>query len=217
MSDAANPARDLIDEEFPEIYRHLVPAALKRAYASADQAFDRLDFLGTPSGRFQRGDLIVLAAEFEFVRLIKEGHLPFEPCWDDYAVPTGKHLVMRSPGAQITINQVEYPHQKPRRAIFRDQFAVPNTAYLFEEWNEVQAKDNARKHIALLHGHGKLRFTNLAVPHPNKNKLIWWTGDLLKIPHEVAEDTTRAQGEGPTQSPEPELVEEIIKTVRDKG
>src|SRR5690348_14175828 len=128
-----NPAQDLIDEEFPEVYRHLVPAALKRAYASADQAYERLDFLGTPSGRFQRGDLIVLAAEFEFIRLIKEGHLPFEPSWDNYASPTGKHLVMRSPGAQITINQVEYPHQKPRWAKFRAQFGVPNAEYLFQE------------------------------------------------------------------------------------
>jgi hypothetical protein len=217
MPDAVNPAQDLIDEEFPDIYRHLIPAALKRTYASADQAFERLEFLGTPSGRFQRGDLIVLAAEFEFVRLIKEGHLPFDPCWDDYAAPTGKHLVMRSPGAQITINQVEYPHQKPRRAIFRDHFGVPNAEYLFKEWNEERRKDESRKHIVLLHGHGQLRFSNLAVPHPNKNKLIWWTDDLLKLPHEVAEDTTRAQGEGPTESPEPELVEEIIKKVRDEG
>jgi hypothetical protein len=216
MTEAVNPAQDLIDEEFPDLYRPLVPAALKRAYASADQAFDRLDFLGTPSGRFQRGDLIVLAAEFEFVRLIKEKHLPFEPSWEDYALPTGKHLVMRSPGAQITINQVEYPHQKPRRAKFRDAFGVPNAEYLFEEWNEARRKDKSRKHIVLLHGYGDLRFSNLAVPHPSENKLMWWTDDLLKLPHEVAEDTTRAKGEGPTESPEPELVEEIIKTVRDK-
>lgn len=217
MPDAVNPAQDLMDEEFPDLYRPLVPAALKRAYASADQAFERLEFLGTPSGRFQRGDLIVLAAEFEFVRLIKEGHLPFDPCWDDYAAPTGKHLVMRSPGAQITINQVEYPHQKPRQAIFRAKYGVPNAEYLFEEWNEARRKDESRKHVVLLHGHGQLRFSSLAVPHPNKNKLIWWTDDLLKLPHEVAEEATRAQGEGPMESPQPELVEEIIKKVRDEG
>ncbi len=44
---------------------------------------------------------------------------------------------------------------------------------------------------------------------------IWWSDDLLKLPHEVAEETTKARGEGPTVSPEPELVEEVIKTVRD--
>jgi hypothetical protein len=71
--------------------------------------------------------LIVLAKEFEFLRLIREGRLPFEPVWENYAVPTGKHLVMKSPGANLTINQVEWPHVKPRKAAFRDQLAVPNT------------------------------------------------------------------------------------------
>jgi hypothetical protein len=215
MSEAQNPAAELIDAEFPEVYRPLVPSALKRAYASADQAYERLDFLNTPSGRFHRGDLIVLATELEFERLIKERHLPFEACWDDYASPTGKHLVMRSPGAQITINQVEYPHQKPRLAVFRKLFSVPNTEYLFEEWNEERRKDDSKKHLVLLHGHGQLRFANIAVPHPIENKLIWWTDDLLKLPHEVAQDATKAKGEGPVESPEPELVEEVIKTVRD--
>jgi len=147
MSEAHNPAEELLDAEFPQVYRHLIPAALKRAYASADQAYDRLDFLNTPSGRFHRGDLIVLATELEFVKLIKEKHLPFEPYWEDYATPTGKHLVMRSPGAQITINQVEHAHQKPRWAVFRNLFGVPNTEYLFRDWNEEREKDESRKHV----------------------------------------------------------------------
>jgi hypothetical protein len=214
MPTPTNPAEDLIDSEFPKIHHPLIPAALKRAYLNADQAYERLEYLETPSGRFHRGDLIVLATEFEFVRLIKEGHLPFEPSWDDYAAPTGKHLVMRSPGANITINQVEYPHQKPRSAKFRDAFAVPNMEYLFKEWNEQRKKEEARKHIVLLHGHGVLRFSSLAVPHPVENKLIWWTDDLLKLPHDVTADA-KQKGEGPTESPDAELVEEIIKTVRD--
>lgn len=214
MEVAGNPAQDLVDSEFPEKYRGLIPAALKRAYAAADQAFERLEFLGSPSGRFQRGDLIVLAAEFEFARLINDQQLPFEVTWDDYASPTGKHLVMRSHQANITISQVEYPHQKPRSARFRDAMAISNTQYLFEEWNELQKLEDQRKHIVLLHGHQELRFTNLSVPHPVENKLIWWTDNLLKLPHEVV-DTEKAKGEGPTESPDAELVEDVIKTVRD--
>ena len=215
MAAAANPAIELIDSEFPQPYRPLIPAALKRAYSSADQAYDRLDFMTTPSGRFHRGDLIVLAAEFEFVRLVKEAHLPFDISWENYAAPTGKHLVMRSPKANITINQVEYPHQKPRWASFRDSFGVPNSQYLFSDWNEERDREQARKHIVLLHGHGELRFACLGVPHPSKNKLIDWTDDLLKLPHEVADDVTRAKGEGPVESPDVELVEEVIRTVHD--
>jgi hypothetical protein len=214
MSAPVNPAQDLIDSEFPEIYRPLIPAALKRAYASADEAYERLDYLGTPSGRFHRGDLIVLATEFEFLRLMKESHLPFEPVWNDYASPTGKHLVMVSPSAKITISQVEYPHKKPRSAKFRDDLAVPNTPYLFKDWNEERERDDSKKHILLLHGYSDLRFSNLAMPHPQQNKLIWWTDNLLKLPHE-ATTVTRAKGEGPTESPDAELVEEVIKTVRD--
>ncbi|EJN04213.1 hypothetical protein [Phyllobacterium sp. YR531] len=215
MATATNPAQDLVDEEFPSIYRPLVPAALKRAYASADQAFEKLEFLSTPSGKFQRGDLVVLAAEFEFYKLIREGQLPFDPCWEDYASPTGKHLVMKSPSAQITLNQVDYPHQKPRRAIFRDQFAVPNTRYLFAEWNREHDDNQDKKHILLLHGHGDLRFANLSVPHPSQNRLIWWTENLLKVPHTINAGSTANVGEGPTESPDAELVEEIIKTIRD--
>ncbi len=215
MKAAANRAQDLIDEEFPSVYRPLIPAALKRAYAAADQAVDQLEFLGTPSGRFQRGDLVVLATEFEFLKLVKEGHLPFDPVWEDYASATGKHLVLRSPGANITINQVDYPHKKPRWAKFRDEMAVPTADYLFPEWNAARSEDESRKHVLLLHGHGQLRFSNLSVPHPSENRLVWWTEDLLKLPHEVEAAFGGTGGEGPTESPDAELIDDIIKTVRD--
>lgn len=211
---AANAAEDLIDCEFPDIYRPLIPAALKRAYASADLAYDQLEFMGTPSGKFHRGDLIQLATEFEFYKLIKEGHLPFDPAWEFYARPTGKHLVMRSPGAHITLSQVEYPHMKPRQAVFRDSMSVPNCDYLFPEWNAAVRESVERKHVLLLHGHGRLRFSNLAIPHPQENKLIWYTEDLLALPHEVA--TTRG-GEGPTESPDAEIVDDVIRTIRDRS
>jgi len=149
------------------------------------------------------------------MKLIKKGQLPYDPSWENYERPTGKHLVMRSPGAQITINQVAYPDKKPRQAVFREKFAVPNTKYLFPEWNEDRRREDTRKHILLLHGYGQLRFSNLSVPHPTENRLIWWTDNLLKIPHEVGADVTGAKGEGPIESPDAELVEEVIKTVRD--
>lgn len=146
MAGASNPARELIDEEFPEIYRPLIPAALRRAYAGADQAYERLEFLNTPSGQFHRGDLIVIAVKSEFLKLIRENHLPFEPSWEHYASPTGKHLVMRSRGANITVNQVEYPHKKPRWARFKKDstFQIWNTCLMNGMWS---IKTNQRKSI----------------------------------------------------------------------
>jgi hypothetical protein len=214
MTVAANRAQDLIDEEFPSIYRPLVPAALKRAYASVDQAIDKMDFLGTPSGKFHRGDLVVLATEFEFLRLVKEGTLPFDPVFEEYASATGKHLVLKSPRANITINQVDYPHKKPRWARFRDEMAVPTADYLFPDWNRAREEDATRKHVLLLHGYGQLRFSNLSVPHPSENRLVWSTEDLMKLPDE-AEAAFGSGGEGPTESPDAELIDDIIKTVRD--
>ena len=213
----SNPAQDLVDEEFPDVYRPLVAPALRRAYASADRAYELLDFLGNPSGPYQRGDLVMLAVEHQFKKLIEEKHLPFESTWPDYPVPTGKHLVMRSSRALITINQVEYPNRKPRWAKFRHEFATPNGEYLFPYMNAEYQENSSKKHILLLHGHGQLRFSNLAIPNPTENYLIWQSEDLLKLAPAENSDGTGSGGEGPTESPDAELVEEIIKTVRDRG
>jgi hypothetical protein len=43
---------------------------------------------------------------------------------------------MTSGRARITINQIAEPHAKPRSAKFRDNYGVPNTEYLWPEWNE---------------------------------------------------------------------------------
>ena len=209
---AANPAEDLIDSEFPEIYRHLIEPALRRAYAAADMVMDREEFLSTPSAAVQRGDLIMLAAEHQFHKLVRDNFLPFDASWDDHAAPTGKHLVLRSPGALITINQVEFPGKKPRYAAFRDTYAAQNTAYLFEEWNEEVARDDRRGHILLLHGYGSLRFCNLAVPHPTQSRLIWKTPSLLAIDH-VDDSATTSGGEGPAESPDAEIDEDVVEHV----
>jgi hypothetical protein len=91
MSEASNPAQELIDSEFPPHLRPLIPPALRRAYTAADRVMDETPFLGTPSGLYQRGDLILKAAEWELHRLIVAGSLPFEPSWEPCAVPTGRH------------------------------------------------------------------------------------------------------------------------------
>jgi hypothetical protein len=135
MQAARNPAQDVGDQEFPIQLRTLVPPALKRAYAAVDKAMEEIEWLQTPSAKFHRGDLIVLSTEHQFARLIQNGSLPFSMSWEPYASPTGRHLVMRTDRALITINQID-SKKKPRRAVFRSSFGLPNTEYLFEEWNE---------------------------------------------------------------------------------
>jgi hypothetical protein len=73
-----NPTNRFVDDEIPTRVRHLFPSALRRAYAAADQTIERDSYLGTPGGKYQRGDLIMLAASYEFQELLKSGDLPFD-------------------------------------------------------------------------------------------------------------------------------------------
>ncbi len=221
MPEADNPAQALIDHEFPTRLRPLIGPALKRAYGAADSLIVRTEFLDNPSGRYQRGDLICKAAEHEFKKLIEAGSLPFEPSWENYASPTGKHLVMRGRYSRITINQVEKPDLAPRRAVFRDNFGATNASYLFPEWNKSLKDEQNRKHIILLHGHRELTFATLGLPHPKRAKLIWGTPNLLPKASDVEDEkpdaaTSVPPEEGPTHSPDPEAIENLLKLIRDQ-
>lgn len=212
METAKNPAQELGDQEFPAKSRTYVPSALKRAYANVDKVMESVEWLQTPSAKFHRGDLIVLATEHEFARLIEKGSIPFDMEWENYASPTGKHLVMRTPRAIITINQVD-AKKKPRRAVFRQNMGLPNCEYLFAEWNEELRQEAGRKHILVLHGYQTLSLAHIAVPNPITSSLMWWSDNLLKLPHEV--EATEAVEEGPRESPDPQAIEDIIRAVRD--
>lgn len=212
MPEARNPAQELADQEFPLARRTVIAPALKRAYANVDKLMDSVEWLRTPSGKFHRGDLIVLSTEFQLALLAEKGSLPFETSWEPYASPTGKHLVMRSARAILTINQIDGPKKKPRRAAFRNSLGLPNMEYLFEHLNEQLKQERGRKHILLLHGYQQISFAHLGVPNPTTSSLIWHSDNLLGLPHEVSAAETQ---EGPSESPDPQAIEDIIRAVRD--
>jgi hypothetical protein len=212
-AEADNPAERFLHTEFPPELHPLIPSALRRAYAAADEMIDRHPQLCTPGGRYQRGDLVALAADYEFELLVKANSLPFEPSWEYYARPTGKHFVMRSRRAHITISQLDDPEFKPRNAVFRNLFAIPNGRYLFQYMNEEVERDNARRLMHVLHGYQNLTFAHLTLPHPQENRHVWKTSNLMNIPHVVTSDLPRA--EGPTVSPEPQTIENLERHLRD--
>jgi hypothetical protein len=215
MPEAANPALDFLDEQFPLSVRRLVPGALRRAYHSVDELMNATPFLITKSGRLQRGDLIVKAVEYEFDKLARAGSLPFEPTWEDYAAPTGKHLVLRNDYACVTINQIEAKGKKPRKAVFRNSFGLPNMDFLFPDWNRESKERADLKHTLILHGYQELKFAFFAVPDPGANRLIEYTDNLLKIPHPV--ERAEAPEEGPLDSPDPESIENLMRMIHDEG
>lgn len=213
MPQASNPAQDHLAEHFPISFRRQVPAALRRGYRVVDEVISKTPWLQTASGRFQRGDLIVLAVEYEFVKLATTGFISFEPVWENYAAPTGKHLVLRNDSTCVTINQIEAAGKKPRKAVFRNSLGIPNTRFLFDDWNREIAERDGLAHTLILHGYRDLTFAHLAVPNPAANALIEWTDNLLDLPHAASD--TEAQEEGPSQSPEPEGIENLLRKIRD--
>jgi hypothetical protein len=174
---------------------------------------DRHPQLTTPGGRYQRGDLIALAADYEFDVLIKANSLPFEPSWEYYARPTGKYFVMRSPRAHITISRVDDPELRPRNAVYRNKFAIPNGRYLFDYMNKEIEQDKERRLIHILHGYQSLTFAHLTLPHPKQNKHVWSSRNLMNIPHVVSSSLPKA--EGPSESPDPEAIEHLERHLRD--
>ena len=103
--------------------------------------------------------------------------------------------------------------KKPRKAIFRDWMGTPNKDFLFDEWNKEMRERAGLKHTLLIHGYQELKFGCLAVPNPEKNRLIEYTDNLLKIPHPVQQP--EAGEEGPRESPDPESMDNIIRLIHD--
>src|SRR5208337_2215072 len=178
MSD--NLAEIVVDDVVPESIRPIIPSALRRAYAAADQTMDQHPYLATPGGKYQRGDLIMLAASFEFELLVRAGNLPFDGDWQFFARPTGKHFVMFTDSARITVGQVDDPRKKPRPAKHRENYSELNEIFLFPEFNEERArivreaeKEGARRLLHILHGYQTLTFVHIAYPHPERNEHIF--------------------------------------------
>lgn len=207
-----NPAEEFLDEEFPLGLRPLLPSALRRAYAAAAQAVATVRFLGTPGGILQRGDLIALAAEYEVERLVKAGDLPFDCSWEPYARPTGVHLVVRTRRAKLTISQVEDGTKKPRYAQFRENYGMSNVPYLFDYMNREIENDRDLRHLLLLHGYQSLEFAFLAAPHAEQERHIARSSNLMLMPHVVVDE---AREEGPTDSPDPEALDQLYRAIRD--
>lgn len=215
-----NPAEEFVDAEVPQALRRFFPSALRRAYSAADQTIERDPYLTTPGGKYQRGDLIMLAASFEFEQLIKSQNLPFDGAWEFFARPTGKHFVMLTPRARITTNQIVDPDKRPRRAVFRTNYAEDNSRFLFEYMNadadmaRKQAEiDGSRRLLHILHGYQALEFAYLAYPHPEQNCHIYRSPNMMRIPHAVTSDLPPT--EGPTESPTPEVLENIERHLHD--
>jgi hypothetical protein len=124
--------------------------------------------------------------------------------------------------ARITTSQVEDPRKRPRRAVFRENYAELNESSLFPNINEELARkreeaerDRERRLLHILHGYQDLEFAYIAYPHPEKNRHIYRTANLLRLPHEITSDLPPS--EGPEESPNPEALENFERHLRDEN
>jgi hypothetical protein len=210
-----NPALDFLDVEFPAAYRHYLPSALRRAYATASRLIEAEPSLQTPGGRIQRGDLVAHAAEWEIMRLVQGGSLPFDCSWEEYARPTGRHLVVWTKRGRLTVSQVQDADKKPRSADFRDKYAMSNQPFLFKFMQEEIEDASGRRHILLIHGYQELTFSHLTIPHAHANRHIAVSPNLMLIPHVATAEP--AKEEGPVQAPDPEATENLRRIIRDSA
>ena len=156
----------------------------------------------------------MVAASFELQQLVRSGDLPFDGRWECHARPTGQHFVLYTRRAKLTTSQLADPSKKPRRAEFRENYAEDNATYLFPELMP-QRDDTGKRLLHILHGYQGLSFIHLAYPHPEENRHIYRSQNLLKLPHEISRDPDLAPPEGPTDSPDPEMIENIQRYLRD--
>jgi hypothetical protein len=215
-------AEIFVNKVLPDSVHPIIPSALRRAYAAAEQTIDQHPYLATPGGKYQRGDLIMLAASYEFELLVKGGNLPFEGTWEFFARPTGKHFVMYSDLARVTIGRVEDASKKPRPAKHRENYSGLNEILLFPEMNAERERlireaeqDGARSLLHILHGYRDLTFAHIAYPHPEKNEHIFLGPNLMRRPHDLTGDPGLPPPEGPSDSPNPEVIDNINRFLRD--
>ncbi|WP_210250998.1 hypothetical protein, partial [Methylobacterium sp. WL8] len=73
--------------------------------------------------------------------------------------------------------------------------------------------DGERRSLHILHGYQDLNFAHIAYPSPDKNGHIFRTNNLMRLPHVAIGMLTPP--EGPTESPDPEIIESIERHFRD--
>lgn len=216
MSQEIESYQSFVDEEFPSSLQALLPEALKRAYMQADQLMVDTSFLSNEGGKNCKGHLIQCSVDFQLIRLIESGKLPFDYKWDFHAKPTGKHLKILPKNTVITVSQLQQVSQFPRHASFRNNQRLNNISLQMPLFaNEIEddlSSVRGRPHLILGHGYQNLNFACIYVPHSHKKHWNWRTANLLNLPHAVSSDLPPI--EGIKDVVEPTIKEEFIEWLK---
>ncbi len=205
-----------VNSEFPVSLQAHLPPALKRAYLMVDALMADTSFLLTEGAKGCKGHLLQHSVDYQLIKLIETGVLPFDYCWDFHARPTGKHLKILPSNTAITVSQLQHKNQFPRHADFRNNQRLnndPRQIALFANELEEKSKDaRERPHLVLGHGYQDLNFACIYIPHSHRNIWNWWTPNILNLLHPVSTGLPPVEeSKAPT---EPSIKEEFVEWLK---
>jgi hypothetical protein len=196
-------ASEFLISQIPVKHQVLLSPAVRTAYAAARILMEASPVYQMPSAQDNRGRFVSWCVEFAIMALIRSGKWPADFEWQEYGLidsstglvrkGTGHYLVVKLPGAQLTINQVDDPRKQPRDVKFRQNARLANQP-LLDGWEIAEDPEQGLPVIHLNHGHRELNFLHLGMPNPeHKRGYAFRSDNLLLLPHEVASDTTRVE------------------------
>ena len=194
-------AREFLKDQFPVRQQVLLPPVLKAAYSAVADLVRDTPFLQIHSATYNRGRMLTWAVDHAVENLIRSDRWNVDYRWRTFGSPkaTGSYLEIRFSHSKMTISQIADSSVQPRSVYFRENARLFNNPLLpFEDLkNESSVTVTGRPSLLLIHGHQKLSFLHVAMPHAVRRRAyICKTTNLLTLPQEVTqtgppvEDTT---------------------------
>jgi hypothetical protein len=208
-------SKHFVDSEFPPSLRALVPAALRAAYGAVQTLYDTDDLFRVVSAQIGKGHVIGWAVDYQFLRLIETGKLPFDYRWTPFKRPTGRYLQLRLGASTMSINQLPEPSAMPRHACFRENRALSNAPFLDLPEFEDERRIAGLPHLILGHGYQNLWFAQIGLPSPQirRDGWIYRTPNLMTALHLV--ETEGPKVEATDAEAVVTLREELARWARD--
>jgi hypothetical protein len=145
--------------------------------------------LNVPSAVDNRGRIISWATDLAFEKLLQSKQWGFDYRWCDFALPTGRYLEIRLSHSVLSLSQVANPNKQPRNVTFRENGRLNNEPFFDLDEFRDEREVSGLPHFILIHGHQRLAFAHVGVPHSEfRRDWIYRTPNLLTMPHAVVSD-----------------------------
>ena len=182
-------AAEFLRDQLPPLAQALIPSTLKSAYGAVELLAEQEPILNVPSAVDNRGRIISWATDLAFEKLLQSKQWDFDYRWRDFAPPTGRYLEVRLSHSVLSLSQVANPNKQPRNVTFRENGRLNNEPFFDLDEFRDEREVSGLPHFILVHGHQRLSFAHVGVPHSEfRRDWIFRTPNLLTMPHAVVSD-----------------------------